>query len=101
MEVNIMGLVCAAIIVEGIITYGKTFIKDGNFQWQMLLAIALGILVAVAYQLDVFLAFGMESAVPYLGCILTGILLSRGANYIFDLVKLISTTIDKLRKNSA
>lgn len=90
-------LLCAAIIVEGVITYVKTFFVDGKPQWQMLTAIALGVLVAIAYQLDVLALFGMVSSIPLLGCVLTGILLSRGANYVFDLVKLISSTIDRLR----
>lgn len=100
MTITIASLLCAAIIVEGIITYVKTFFVDGKPQWQMLVAIALGILVAIAYQLDILALFGMISSVPLLGCVLTGILLSRGANYMFDLLKLINTTIDKLRADN-
>lgn len=92
-----IGIICAAIIVEGIITYVKTFFVDGKFQWQMLASIVLGILVAIAYGLDLLDLCGMESAIPFLGQILTGILLSRGANYIFDLIKLLISTSDKMK----
>jgi len=97
MEINAFGLICTAIVIEGIITYVKTFFKDGKFQWQMLVAIALGILVAVAYQLDIFALLGMVSTIPFVGCILTGILLSRGSNNLFDLVNLLASVIKKIQ----
>lgn len=92
---NALGLFCAAIVIEGIVTYVKTFFVDGKLQWQMLVGIALGILVAVTYSIDVFNIVGMTTTIPYVGCVLTGILLSRGANYIFDLVDLLAKVLDK------
>lgn len=97
MEINAFGIICAAIVIEGIITYVKTFFKDGHFQWQMLVAIGLGVVVAVAYKLDIFALLGMVSTVPMIGCILTGVLLSRGSNYLFDLVNLLSSVIKKVQ----
>ena len=49
-------------------------------------SIALGVVIAVAYKLDLPAHFNLESQIPYVGCVLTGILLSRGSNYIFDLL---------------
>lgn len=80
------GLLMMAIIVEGLITYIKTFVVDGKFQWQIIVGLVVGILVAIAYQIDIMALFGLMSIIPYLGCILTGIMLSRGSNYIFDLI---------------
>lgn len=80
-------LVYAGIVIEGIITYIKTFAVEGNFKWQMLVGIGLGILVALAYNIDLFAIGGLVSSIPYVGCVLTGILISRGSNYIFDLIK--------------
>ena len=94
---NVFGLICAAIVVEGIITYGKTFFADGKFQWPLMAAIMLGVLVAVAYQLDIFAIFGMVTYIPYLGCVLTGILVSRGANYVYDLIDLLNGANDKVK----
>ena len=28
----------------------------------------------------------MQAMLPYAGCVLTGVLISRGSNYIFDLI---------------
>ena len=88
---NYFSIIFLAIIVEGIITYIKEFFVKGKFQWQMLISIVIGVLVAAAYHADILELAGMETQVPYLGSILTGILISRGSNYIFDLIKAIGT----------
>jgi hypothetical protein len=82
-----ISIILMAIIVEGLITYAKTFIVSGKFQWQMLVGIILGITVTLAYNIDIFALLGIISRVPYVGSVLTGIIISRGSNYIFDLIK--------------
>jgi hypothetical protein len=81
------GLIFLAVIVEGIITYIKEFFVKGRFKWEMLISIMLGVFVSVAYGVDIFALVGLKSFIPYLGSILTGILISRGSNYVCDLVK--------------
>ena len=100
MMVTAAYIICAAIIVEGIIAYVKTFFVDGKIQWQMITSLILGIVVALAYSLDLLALCGLESNIPFIGQVLTGILLSRGANYIADLIKLLISTSDNM-KNSA
>lgn len=90
------GIVFAAIIVEGIITYVKTFFVDKHFQWQLLVGLVLGVLVAVVYSLDLFDLVGMTAVIPYVGSVLTGILISRGSNYVYDLIDLIAGIIKRL-----
>lgn len=46
--------------------------------------LVLGVVVAVNYELDVFASVGMEGQVPVVGAVLTGILMSRGANLVSD-----------------
>jgi hypothetical protein len=62
----------------------------------MLVSIAIGVLAAVAFNLDIFAQMGMVSRIPFFGCVLTGILVSRGSNYIFDLFK----SIGLLKENT-
>ncbi len=86
----------AAMLVEAVITYTKAFVIDASLQWQQLAGIGLGVLVAFCYRLDLFAALGL-TAVPWLGWVgtgLTGVLISRGSNYLFDLVS-------RLTKNPA
>lgn len=83
-------LIFLAVIVEGIITYVKEFFVKGAFHWEMLISIFIGVFVTVAYGVDIFALVGLKSFVPYLGSVLTGILVSRGSNYVCDLIKAIS-----------
>lgn len=90
MENKTFGIVTFAVLIEAIITYFNQFFVQENFCWQMLFSIALGIIIAVAYKLDLPAHFNLNSQIPYVGCVLTGILLSRGSNYLFDLLNKIS-----------
>lgn len=75
-----------AIAVEATITYINQFFVDGEFCWEMLLSIVLGILISIAYEIDIPKYLNLHSRIPYLSNILTGILISRGSNYIYDLM---------------
>ena len=87
MDNKTFGIASFAILIEAIITYFNQFFVQENFCWQMLFSIALGIVIAVAYKLDLPAHFNLNSQIPYVGCVLTGILLSRGSNYLFELLE--------------
>lgn len=87
MENKTFSIVTFAVLIEAVITYTNEFYVQGNICWQMIFSLILGIVVAVAYKIDLPAYFNLKSNVPYIGCVLTGILLSRGSNYIFDLLK--------------
>ena len=53
----------------------------------MVLSIIFGILIAVAYKIDLLKLVNIESNIPYIGSVLTGILFSRGSNYVHDILK--------------
>nr|WP_319489432.1 hypothetical protein [uncultured Caproiciproducens sp.] len=81
------GLFFLAVIVEGVITYINEFFVKGVLKWEMIFSILLGVFVAVAYGVDMLALVGLKTSIPFIGSILTGILISRGSNYVFDLVK--------------
>ena len=87
MENKTTGIASLAILIEAIIKYFNQFFVQENFCWQMLFSVVLGIVIAVAYKLDLPAHFNLNSQIPYVGCVLTGILLSRGSNYLFELLK--------------
>lgn len=80
-------IILMAVVVEGIVTYLKEWFVNKTAVWQQIIAVILGVLVAVCYEADLFTLFGMTGNIPYLGCVLTGMLIARGSNYIFDLIK--------------
>ena len=79
-------MIAPAIMIEAIITYINQFFVNGEFCWEMLLSMIFGIIISIAYDIDVTKHFNLSPRIPYISNILTGILLSRGSNYIYDLM---------------
>lgn len=86
MQKKVTSIMPLAIIVEAIITYINQFFVNGEFCLEMFLSIVLGILISIAYEIDIPKYLNLNSRIPYLSNILTGILISRGSNYIYDLM---------------
>lgn len=57
-------------------------------------ALAISILLAYAANIDIFVIMGIRLSIPLVGVILTGVLISRGTNFIHDF-------ISKLTQNKA
>ncbi len=91
MNQDISKMIMTAILIEGIITYFNEFFVSGNAPWQMIVSLILGSIIAMAYKLDLPKYFGLKSDVVYVGSILTGILISRGSNYFYDLISKLTT----------
>ncbi len=87
MNNKIVEIASFAVLTESIITYFKEFFVYGDFSFSMLFSIILGIVIAVAYKLDLPEYLDLKSSIPYVGNILTGVLISRGSNYIYDILK--------------
>ena len=85
MSEDISKMAITAVLVEEIITYINEFFVSGIAPWQMILSLSLGIIIAVAYKFDLPKYLNMESHILYVGCILTGILLSHDLNYQHDI----------------
>jgi len=88
---DVSKIAITAMLVEGVITYINEFFVSGLAPWQMILSLVLGIVIAVAYKFDLPKYLKMESQIPYVGCILTGILISRGSNYLYDLISTLTS----------
>lgn len=86
MNNDISKIAMTAMLIEGIITYLNDFLVLGVTPWQIIVSLVLGVTIAVAYNFDLLKHFGMQSNIPYIGCVLTGILVSRGSNYVYDLI---------------
>lgn len=84
---QISAVLVMAVIVEAIVDYVKTWVVEKKIQWQQIAAVLFGIAISFAYCLDIPALVGIESHVAYVGNVLTGILISRGSNYIHDLYK--------------
>lgn len=86
MNKEISKIFTMCVILEGIITYINDFFVAYEIHYQMVLSLVFGIFMAVAYKVDLLKILNIESEIPYVGSVLTGILFSRGSNYIYDLI---------------
>ena len=90
MKKHITEIISLSIIIESIITYFKEFFINWNPSIGMIFSIILGIIIAITYELDLPKYINLKSNIPYVGNILTGILISRGSNYIHDILRSIA-----------
>ena len=81
---EITTLLIIAILVEAIWENIKS-IWDGGFNINRIGSLALAILICVLTKLDLFAIVGIYLSIPIVAYILTGIIVSRGANFVNDL----------------
>lgn len=79
-------IIFLAVAVEGIVEWLKMSYQSGKFNITALIALAVGIVVAVGAEFDLFTLVGVPLRWPILGQILTGILISRGSNYMHSIM---------------
>lgn len=87
---NISGIIAVAILIEGLVEYGKTvanMIENGEKKTAITqcITIIVGILLMFAFDKDLFAVIGMPVN-HYIGIVLTGIIASRGSNYVSDFI---------------
>ncbi len=83
-------IVVMAFLVEAIWETLKMTWQEGKLSKNRIGALVIGLIIAFAINVDLFVAIGLEPVFNYIGVIATGILISRGGNYIHDLFSLIS-----------
>lgn len=60
------------------------------FMWVSLI---IGVILAVMLKIDIFGLIGLNFEIKVVGWVLTGLLLSRGSNYVFALLKRVKSPI--------
>src|SRR5690606_25399047 len=71
------------VLVEGLVEHFGAPVPS---TFKPYLAALLGVALCVAYGADLPAALGFTALVPFVGQVLTGLMLSRGSNYINDLI---------------
>lgn len=82
---SIVTIITIALLVEAIWETLKMIWKEGKININTVGALAVGILVSILAKIDIFAMQGINLSLPVIGWILTGVLMSRGANFIHDL----------------
>lgn len=84
-----VAIVAFSILVEGITENLKMLFPDQSLVGN-LVPIIVAVLFSVSFSVNIFDHLGFVSIVPFLGEIGTGLLVSRGSNYIHDLVSMLN-----------
>lgn len=80
-------ILVAALLAEAVWETGKMVWQQGKISVDRTGALLVGILFAVGAGLDLCTVLGICFVYPIIGQLLTGILISRGANFVHDLLK--------------
>ena len=83
-------LVIVAILIEAIWENIKMIWQNGKFSIDKIGSLVISILICILAKIDIFPIVNVSIMVPVIGSILTGIIVSRGANFVHDLFNKIS-----------
>ena len=84
-------VIVIALLAETIWENLKMVWQEGKLNVDRIGALIVSIIVAMATQLDVFAILNFNITIPFVGSFLTGLLISRGANVIHDLLEKIQS----------
>ncbi|SKA90457.1 hypothetical protein SAMN05443428_11077 [Caloramator quimbayensis] len=88
-------LLIIALFTESIWETIKLIKKEKGINTDRIGAIVVGILICVLAKVDLFKLFGVNLSIEYLGYILTGFIVSRGSNFLHDLLG----SVDRIYQN--
>lgn len=88
-------LIIIAILVEAIWENLKMIWDKNKLNINMLGSLLLSMIICVLAQINIFKIVGIELIVPIIGYLLTGIIVSRGANFVNDLFSKINNKEEK------
>lgn len=81
---ELAAFIAASIVVEALISYANIIVKK-RVKWKMIFAIIIGCILAVDLRLDIFSMLEIDEMNSIIGTLMTGVIISRGSNYVYDL----------------
>lgn len=87
---QIAQFVILALLVESIVTT-IAWVVESKFDWKRVTALVLSVAIALLAKIDLFAFVGLPLTLPFVGAVLTGLILARGANAFYDLYKAIKS----------
>ena len=84
-------LITVAVLVEAIWENIKMIWQNGKLSIDRIGSLVIGILVCLLVNIDIFTIVQLPVNIPIVGCVLTGIIVSRGANFLHDLISKLTT----------
>lgn len=79
-------IIMIALIAESVWETLKMTWQEGKISVDRIGALVVALVLCIGVKLDILSLLGINTTIPLLGVILTGILISRGSNFIHDLL---------------
>lgn len=92
---SLLLILVVAVLVEAVWENLKMVWQSGKLNVNMIGSLVVSILIAILTKIDIFGALGITINI-YVGSALTGIIISRGANFVHDLL----TKVNQLNTNT-
>lgn len=83
---KLLVIVMVALIAESVWETLKMTWQEGKISIDRIGALVVALILCIGVRLDILALLGINVTIPFLGVILTGILISRGSNFIHDLL---------------
>lgn len=80
-----MELVIMAVLVETLVQIVKAVYEEGRINTNVVISIVVGLVLAFSFSMDIFAVLGFTAGIPLVGTIATGLIISRGGNFVHDL----------------
>ena len=87
MNVELGQMVALALLIEALWENCKMVWQDGKFSWDRAGALLLSVALCALSGANLFAAVGLPIGAHMVGCLLTGVLVSRGSNFLHDLIE--------------
>ena len=84
---DFLKLLVLAVLCEAIWETLKLLWENGRASIERIGAIAVGLILTITTRMDILALVGLPSITPLVGMILGGIIISRGANFVHDLIR--------------
>lgn len=84
---DFLKLLVLAVLCEAIWETLKLLWENGKASLDRIGALAVGLILTITTRMDILALVGLPSITPLVGMILGGIIISRGANFVHDLIK--------------
>jgi multidrug transporter EmrE-like cation transporter len=93
-------ILATAVVTEATTEAFKNILQKSNTEikalYVQLFSVVVGILLAFTLQMDI--TYAINGQIDFVGILVTGVLVSRGANYIHDMLNVLNTYIKVIKK---
>ena len=83
---NLFIILIVALIAESVWETLKMIWQQGKVSIDRIGALIVSLVICIGVKLDILILLGIKSTIPYLGIVLTAVLVSRGSNFVHDLL---------------